>query len=256
MGGALIRGWVKAGTLTPENIRFYTPNAVKAMALQEDTGAVAASSAADAVTGADAVLVSVKPHLVLESLPSIHDALPPGCPVLSVAAGIKIDAMERVLPEGTPVLRVMPNTPALVQEGASAFCRGTHATDEHAVLTQSLFSAVGRAVEVTAESHIDAVIGVAGSASAYFYLIIEALIDGGVRAGLPRPTARLLAAQTALGAAKMVLETGEHPAVLKDAVTTPGGTTIAALHVLEDAGIRGALIDAVLAAQQRAREMS
>ncbi len=255
MGGALVRGWVKAGILSGENIRFYTPNAVKAASLQEETGAVAASSAAEAVAEADAVLVSVKPPLVLFSVASIYDALPPHCPVLSVAAGVKIEAIEGVLPEATPVLRVMPNTPALVGEGASAFCRGTHATEEHAALAQALFSAVGCAVEVASEAQIDAVIGVAGSASAYFYLIIEALADGGVRAGLPRPTARLLAAQTALGSAKMVLETGQHPAVLKDAVTTPGGTTIAALHVLENAGVRGALIDAVLAAQHRAQEM-
>jgi pyrroline-5-carboxylate reductase len=255
MGGALLRGWVKAGTLHAENIRFYTTNNTKAAALEEETGALRASSAADAVADADILLVSVKPPLVLPSLEAVKDKLPPHCTVLSVAAGVKMEALERAVPGNTPVLRVMPNTPALVGEGASAFCRGTHATDEHAALTQTLFSAVGCAVEVATEAQIDAVIGVAGSASAYFYLIIEALADGGVRAGLPRATARLLAAQTALGSAKMVLETGEHPAVLKDAVTTPGGTTIAALHVLEKAGVRGALIDAVLAAQQRAREM-
>ena len=256
MGGALIRGWVKAGTLAAENIRFYTPNAAKAVALSEATGAIASPSAAESVTGSDAVLVSVKPYLVLSSLEAIRGSLPPGCLVISVAAGVRLEAIENALPEETPVLRVMPNTPVQVGEGASAFCRGKFADDSHAALTQTLFSAIGCAVEVTGEAQIDAVIGVAGSASAYFYLIIEALTDGGVRAGLPRPTARLLAAQTALGSAKMILETGEHPAVLKDAVTTPGGTTIAALHVLEKAGIRGALIDAVLAAQQRAREMS
>ena len=256
MGGALIRGWLNAGTLTAENIRFYTPNASKAAALSAATGAVGVSSANEAVTDADAVLVSVKPHLVLLSLTSVYDTLPPGCPVISVAAGINLNAIESILPGDTPVLRVMPNTPVQVGEGASAFCRGKSANDDHAALVQALFSAIGCAVEVATESQIDAVIGVAGSASAYFYLIIEALTDGGVRAGLPRPTARLLAAQTALGSAKMILETGEHPAVLKDAVTTPGGTTIAALHVLEKAGVRGALIDAVLAAQQRAREMN
>ena len=256
MGGALIRGWAKAGTLTAENIRFYTPSATNAAALSDATGAVAAVSASEAVTGADAVLVSVKPYLVLSSLETIRHSLSLGCSVISVAAGVKLEAIENVLPEGTPVLRVMPNTPVQVGEGASAFCRGKYANDDHAALVQALFSAIGCVVEVATEAQIDAVIGVAGSASAYFYLIIEALTDGGVRAGLPRPTARLLAAQTALGSAKMILETGEHPAVLKDAVTTPGGTTIAALHVLEKAGVRGALIDAVLAAQQRAREMS
>ena len=149
----------------------------------------------------------------------------------------------------------MPNTPCLVGKGATALSRGTHATEEHLHLAQSLFAAVGLSVEVP-ETLLDAVTGLSGSGPAYVYLMIEALADGGVKEGLTRDTARLLAAQTVLGAAQMVLSSDQHPAQLKDNVTTPGGTTIAALHVLERAGIRTALIDAIQAAAERSRELS
>lgn len=254
MGGALVRGWAKAGTLAAGDVRLYDPRREASEALAVETGAVVSGSAAEAVRGADAVLVAVKPYLVADTLRTLQGDLTPGVLLVSIAAGVTLKTLEGAVGFETPVVRVMPNTPALVGEGASAFCRGTHAREADAAFVSSLFSAVGRCVEVT-EPQIDAVIGVAGSAPAYFYLIIEALTDGGVRAGLPRDVARTLAAQTALGAAKMVLETGQHPMALKDAVTTPGGTTIAALGVLESSGVRGALMDAVKAAQERAREM-
>lgn len=254
MGGALVRGWVAASVLAPANIRLYDLQRAAAEAVAGDTEAVIADSAEEAVSGAEILLVSVKPHVVFDTLAAVRKALASQCLVLSVAAGIRLEALEGAVPAGTPVVRVMPNTPALVGAGAAAFCRGRHATDEHASLAQTLFSAVGRVVEVE-ERQMDAVTAVSGSGPAYFYLLIEALTDGGVQAGLPRDVARTLAAQTAFGAAKMVLETGEHTAALKDAVTTPGGTTIAALAVLERAGIRGALMDAVGAAADRAREI-
>jgi len=255
MGGALVRGWAKAeGLLTPANIRLYDVRAEAARTLATETGATACAEAADAVQGADVVLLAVKPYLIAERLRTLGSALPVGSLIVSVAAGISLKTLEQAIGFETPVIRVMPNTPALVGEGASAFCRGTHAREEHAALVDSLFSAVGRCVEVT-EAQIDAVVGVSGSGPAYFYLLIEALTDGGVRAGLPRDVARTLAAQTALGAAKMVLETGQHPAALKDAVTTPGGTTIAALGVLEAGGVRAALMDAVRAAAERSKEL-
>lgn len=254
MGGALVRGWVNSGAIAGANIRLYDTNAQTVQSLAEATGASIASSPSEAIAGANVVLVSVKPHIVAASLGEVGAALDPACLIISVAAGVRLAALQTALPASAPVIRVMPNTPALVGEGASAFCRGETATDEHAALVSRLFGAVGKVVEVT-EAQIDAVIGVSGSGSAYIYLIIEALSDGGVRAGLPRDVARTLAAQTALGAAKMVLETGQHPAVLKDAVTTPGGTTIAALEVLEKAGLRGTLMEAVRAAMERAREM-
>jgi pyrroline-5-carboxylate reductase len=254
MGGALARGWMGAGVLDPARTRLYDTVTVAAQNLADQTGASVSPTAADAVDGADILLVSVKPHLVRPVLEGVRAALPSHCLVLSVAAGVRLADLQGAVHPTSPVIRVMPNTPALVGAGASAFCRGPHATDAYAATAETLFGAVGRAVEVD-EGQIDAVTGLSGSGPAYFYLIIEALADGAVRAGLPRAVARTLAAQTALGAAKMVLETGQHPAALKDAVTTPGGTTITGLAVLEQAGVRGALIEAVRAAAERAREM-
>jgi len=254
LAGALVRGWVTAGVLTGENIRIYNRTASRAETMARGVGATACHRAAEAVRDADVALVSVKPHAVADTLAAVRDALPSGCLILSVAVGVRTAAMEAMLAPGTPIVRVMPNTPALIGAAASAFCRGTHATDAHADLVRALFGAVGTLVEVT-EEQLDAVIGVSASGVAFLYLIIEALADGGVRAGLPRDAARTLAAQTALGAARMILETGEHPAVLKDAVTTPGGTTMAGLEVLEKAGVRGTLMQAVVAARDRAREL-
>lgn len=254
MGGALARGWVAAGVLAPEEIRLYDPVAAAAEALARDTRAAVSPSAPEAVAGAALVLAATKPHIVAASLRAVRDALTPGCLVVSIAAGVRLATLEEALPPETPVIRVMPNTPALVGAGAAAFCRGRHATEEHAQIVRTLFDAVGRIVEVE-ERHMDAVTAVCGSGPAYFFLILEALADGGVQAGLPRDVARTLAAQTALGAAKMALESGEHTAALKDAVTTPAGTTIAALAVLERAGLRGTLMDAVRAAAERAKEM-
>ena len=254
MGGALVRGWAKSAVLDPARIRLYDVARPVADALAQETGATVSATATDAVDGADVLLLAVKPHLIIQTLADVRIALPTRCLVLSVAAGVRIADLQEAAPAGAPVIRVMPNTPSLVGAGASAFCRGPHATDAHAQTAARLFGAIGQAVEVD-EKQINAVTGLSGSGPAYFYLIIEALTDGAVRVGLPRDVARTLAAQTALGAAKMVLETGEHPAALKDAVTTPGGTTIAGLAALEQAGVRSALIEAVRAACERAREM-
>jgi pyrroline-5-carboxylate reductase len=173
--------------------------------------------------------------------------------VVSIAAGVPVFEIEAVLPH-SPVIRVMPNTPVQVGAGAVAFCRGTRATDEHAALVRQVFEAGGICVEVT-EAQLDAVTGLSGSGPAYACLIIEALADGGVRMGLPRAVAQQLAAQTLLGTAKLVMESGEHPGVLKDRVATPGGTTIAGLAALEEAGVRSALIKAVEAASRRSAEL-
>ena len=254
MGGALVRGWVAAGVLAGPNIRLFDTHRAAAEVVAAETGAMVAETDAEASEDADLLLVSVKPHIVLKSLNALKTVLPPHCLVLSVSPGILLTHLEEAVASGTPVIRTMPNTPALVGVGATAFCRGTHATDTHAATARTLFEAVGRVVEVE-ERLMDAATGLSGSGPAYIYLIIEALADGGVRAGLPRDVAQTLAAQTALGAAKMVLETGEHTAVLKDAVTTPGGTTITGLAVLEEAGLRGTLMKAVHAAAERAREM-
>jgi pyrroline-5-carboxylate reductase len=174
--------------------------------------------------------------------------------MVSVAAGVSTAAIESKLPAGARVIRTMPNTAATVLAGATAICRGTHATDEDVALAERLFGAIGRSV-VLDETLIDAVTGLSGSGPAYVMLIIEALADGGVKVGLHRDTALMLAAQTVFGSAKLLLETGEHPGRLKDMVTSPGGTAIAGLHTLEAGGLRTTLINAVEAATNRAAEL-
>jgi len=257
MGGALARGLVSAGAMPSAGLRLFDTHSAKASALAAalGPGATAADSALSAVTGADLILIAVKPPMVAEVLSAISPALLPHQLVVSIAAGIRLAKMESLAPAGIPFVRTMPNTPCLVGCGATALCRGASATEEHLALAQSLFASVGLSVEVP-ERLLDAVTGLSGSGPAYVYLMIEALADGGVSEGLTRDTARLLAAQTVMGAAQMVLASDQHPAQLKDNVTTPGGTTIAALHVLERAGIRTALIDAVQAAADRSRELS
>lgn len=255
MGSALARGLVASGAMPGAGIRLYDTNEAKALSLTEVAGSRCPASAQAAVTGADIILIAVKPAIVPEVLAEIAPFLSPAPLVVSIAAGVRLEKMESLLPKGVPIVRVMPNTPSLIGKGATALSRGTHATEEHLQLAQSLFQAVGIAVEVP-EKLLDAVTGLSGSGPAYVYLIIEALADGGVKQGIPRDIARLLAAQTVLGAAEMVLSSDQHPAQLKDNVTTPGGTTIAGLHVLENAAVRGALINAVQASTERSKELS
>ncbi|XP_063991671.1 uncharacterized protein LOC135170082 [Diachasmimorpha longicaudata] len=200
----------------------------------------------------DVLILSVKPQVVPKVLPELKD---PEKLVLSIAMGISIEALEKGLPEGTPVIRVMPNTPALVGCGATVFARGTYATDEDAEVTEKLFSAIGICEEVD-EQLIDPVTALAGSGPAYVYMFIEALADGAVKMGMSRPLAYKLASQTVLGAGMMVRETGVHPGQLKDDVASPAGSTIAAIHELERKGMRSAVIDAVEAATLRCREFS
>lgn len=254
MGGALVRGWVQSRAVASENLRLFDTHEGSLQSLASETGAVACRSVEDAVADADTVLLAVKPWLITEISRQISQSLAPHSLVISIAAGIPTVAIEAELAASQPVLRAMPNTAALVGAGATAVCRGKHATPDHARTGCALFGAVGTAVEVP-ETQMDAVVGVSGSGIAYAYLFIEALIDGGVRVGLPRDTARELAVQTVLGAARMVTETGLHPAVLKDQVTTPGGTTIAALDTLETHALRGAVIEAVKVATGRSIEL-
>lgn len=254
MGSALIKGWLAAELLQPEQIRAYDVATRHLADVCAQLGLRAAGSEADAATEADVLLVAVKPYDVPQALSSALASVPAGPPlVLSIAAGVSIAKLEAAAP-GRAVIRVMPNTPALVLAAASAYARGTEATEHDAALAQALLGAVGRAIELP-EKLLNAVTGLSGSGPAYVYLAIEALADGGVRCGLPRAAAMELAAQTVLGAAQMVLATGDHPGVLKDRVTSPGGTTIAGLAVLERAAFRAALIEAVTAATKRADEL-
>ncbi len=200
------------------------------------------------------IILTVKPPQVDDVLAQIREGFTSQHLLISIAAGVTLARIEGALGPGARVIRVMPNTPALVGASASAFAPGQAATSDDAQLARTLFSAVGIAFQ-TSEALLDAVTGLSGSGPAYVYLMIEALSDGGVAAGLPRDVATKLAAQTLLGGAKMVLETGLHPGVLKDMVTSPGGTTIDALHELEKGGVRAALINAVRAATEKSRQL-
>ncbi len=255
MGTALMRGLIAAQVYAPSEITAYDVNMARVRELAAEFGIVGADSPALAAQDADVLLAAIKPQVMFEALAPLRDTLTPQHTLISIAPGISTAQLEAAFSQAVPVLRVMPNTPSLVGQGASALASGAHARDEHRALARRIFSAVGLAVEVD-EKLLDAVTGLSGSGPAYVYIFIEALSDAGVRVGLPRDVATQLAAQTVLGAAQMVLETGTHPGALKDQVTSPGGTTIAGLHELERHGLRGAVMDAVQAATQRARELS
>lgn len=248
--GFLKSGLTVAGKLIASDVHEGARTDFEAL-----TQARTTSSNAEVAKASRVLILAVKPQHMEGMLRELATVLTPQHVVISIAAGVTISRMLHWLgTEDARIVRVMPNTPALVQAGASAFSLGGKATREDALLALQLFSAVGIAVETT-ESQLDAVTGLSGSGPAYAFQIIEALSDAGVRVGLPRAIATQLAAQTLLGAAKMVLETGDHPGVLKDAVTSPGGTTIAGLHELEKGGLRAALMNAVVAATARSIEL-
>ena len=209
----------------------------------------------EAVRGADVVIVAVKPSVVPAVVAEIKGALAPGALVVSVAASVTTASIEAGLGGAPAVVRAMPNTPCLLGEGMTALAKGRHATDAHLALARALFDAVGRTA-VLDEKLMDAVTGLSGSGPAYIYLVIESLAEAGVKVGIPRDISTLLSAQTVLGAARMVLELGEHPALLKDAVTTPAGCTVDGLLELEEGKLRVTLIKAVVRATERARELA
>ncbi len=254
MGTALVEGAIRCGAVAAADVTGVDIYQVSRESFTKATGARVSAEISD-LAACQVILLCTKPHDVKSALRAISDASA-GKPllVISIAAGITITALEAAASQSIRVIRTMPNTPALVGKGAAGYCLGTRATPDDAKTARLLLGSVGLAVEVP-ERLIDAVTGLSGSGPAYVYLIIEALADGGVGVGLPRADAVRLAAQTVLGAAAMVLETGEHPAVLKDMVTSPGGTTIAGLAELERRGLRSALIDAVAAATRRATEL-
>ncbi|HKI69167.1 MAG TPA: pyrroline-5-carboxylate reductase, partial [Verrucomicrobiae bacterium] len=220
----------------------------------KETGAKTTVANADVLKSANVIFLAVKPDQVAAVLAELHDNFTKQHLLISIAAGVPITKLEGGLGAGARVIRVMPNTPALVGESASAFALGKSATAADAKLAQKLLSAVGVAFQVK-EPLLDAVTGLSGSGPAYVYQFIEALSDGGVAAGLPRDVATKLAAQTVLGAARMVLETGQHPGALKDMVTSPGGTTIEGLHELEKGKLRGVVMSAVRAATEKSRKL-
>jgi pyrroline-5-carboxylate reductase len=254
MAEALVKGLLSSGTAAPGEITCAEPRAERRDDLKSRYGVAVTGDNAAAAEGADIVVLSVKPQVIDTLLDEIAGSIDPHKLVVSIVAGVPISAMARKLGTGVRIVRTMPNTPALVGEGATALARGAHATEADLAQAYALFEAVGTAV-VVEEHLLDAVTGLSGSGPAFVYIAIEALADGGVKMGLPRHVALSLAAQTVLGAGALVLETGEHPGRLKDQVTSPGGTTIAGVHALESAGFRGALISAVEAATKRSREL-
>jgi pyrroline-5-carboxylate reductase len=254
MAEALLKGLLRDGTATAEEIVCAEPRPERREEIANQYGVEVTSDNRAAAAAADLILLSVKPQVIDAVLKEIAPAVDGRKLVVSIAAGVPLSALARRLAGGTRLIRTMPNTPALVGAGATAIARGPHATDADLAATRALFEAVGSVVEVE-EALLDAVTGLSGSGPAYVFLAIEALADGGVKAGLPRAVAMALAAQTVMGAARLVLETGQHPGVLKDQVTSPGGTTIAGVQALEARGFRAALMEAVEAAARRSREL-
>jgi pyrroline-5-carboxylate reductase len=255
MATALVKGMLRSGIAPASAICASDPLPAARTALATDAGISAYDSNCAVVGRSDIVVLAVKPQSMATVLHELRAAVNDAHLVISVAAGITIASIVNGLGRQARVVRVMPNTPALVGEGASAYAPGPGVRADEEAIVQSFLGSVGRAVRV-AEPLLDAVTGLSGSGPAFVYVMIEALSDGGVRMGLPRDVATLLAAQTVLGAAKMVCETGQHPAALKDQVASPGGTTIAGLLALERAGVRGALMEAVEAAARRSAELA
>jgi pyrroline-5-carboxylate reductase len=253
MATALARGWLRAGLIRANGCQASDPLPQARQAFTSETGCVAASDNGEVVAGSDLLVLAVKPQSMAALMEEIRPLLKTRL-VVSIAAGITLRQLTEGLGSGCRLVRVMPNTPCLLGASASAYSPGDNATADDIALVDRLLNAVGVAFRLP-EQLLDAVTGLSGSGPAFVYLMIEALSDGGVRVGLPREVATALAAQTVLGAAKMVLETQTHPGVLKDMVASPGGTTIAGLHALERGGVRGALMDAVEAATRRAREL-
>jgi len=253
MAEALVGGLVAANLCAPEQIWATDPVADRLDMLKRQYGIRVGQSNQDAVLWADIVVLAVKPQVLDGVLRDIATEIKKAL-VLSVAAGIPIRTIMEQCGAGTRIIRAMPNTPAMVREGMTAIAIGAGVSDAEVALARTIFESVGKVIAVE-ERLMDAVTGLSGSGPAYVFLAIEALADGGVKMGLPRATAELLAGQTVLGAAKMVLETGEHPARLKDRVASPGGTTIAGLHRLEVGGLRATLIDAVETATKRSQEL-
>ena len=255
MATALARGLVRAELLLPDVILASDPVAAARENFERAVpGATAIADNAQVVSQADVVLLAVKPQQMRDVLAGIRDTIRRDALVVSIAAGVTIERLASSLPERHRIVRVMPNTPCLIGRGASAFSLGEHATAQDGDLVARLLSSVGVAFEVT-EYQLDAVTGLSGSGPAFVYTMIETLAAGGVAAGLPEELAATLAAQTAAGAADMVLQTGETPAALRARVTSPGGTTLAGLAALEQHGFQQAVVEAVQAATKRSKEL-
>ncbi|MBI3289022.1 MAG: pyrroline-5-carboxylate reductase [Elusimicrobia bacterium] len=255
MAGALIGGIIRAKLLPPKSIVAARRNPEALAELQKKWGVRTSTDNKKAVAGADVIILAVKPQMAKRVMEELSGTVRKDQLVISVMAGVTTAAISKALRVDGAVVRAMPNTPCLVDAGATAIAAGGSAGEGELKLAEAVFGSVGLVVTLP-ESALDAVTGLSGSGPVYIYMVIEAMIDGGVKMGIPRAVASKLAAQTVFGAAKLVQETGKHPAVLKDEVTTPGGTAINAIHVLEGKGLRSVLIDAIVAASNRSSELS
>jgi pyrroline-5-carboxylate reductase len=253
MGEALLSGMLRAGR-PASSLLFTERHEDRAAELTEKFGVESVTSAA-AAERAETLLVAVKPQEVVALLDDLASAVTPRNLVITIAAGVPTALFEKRLAEGTPVVRVMSNTPVFVDEAMSAISPGAHADEEHLVRTEDLLKPVGKVIRVP-ESQLDAVTALSGSGPAYFFFLVEAMIDAGILLGLPRAVAAELIVQTAIGSAVMLRDSGQHPVQLREAVTSPGGTTIAAIRELENHGVRAAMLSALEAARDRSRELA
>lgn len=254
MGEALVGAMLRAG-VDVEDLRVCERSALRANELAERYGVRAADGIAAVARRADVVVVSLKPADVAAALDEIGPVLQPGTLVVSVAAGVPLSFYERRLPSGTPVVRVMPNTPALIGQGAGAVSGGSHATEAHLATVRTLLEATGLLLTVP-EKHLDAVTAVSGSGPAYVFYLLDALAEAGVLLGLPRAQALELATATFRGSVALLEESGDHPVVLRERVSSPGGTTVAGVRELDAHGVRAAVLAAAEAARDRSRELA
>lgn len=255
MGGILLQAFLKNNLFAADQISGTVQHADRAQALSAQFGVEVGVDNVEAAREADVILLGVKPIQVPALVNLIRPVLNEKKLIVSIAASVKTRSIEDAAGHDLGVIRAMPNTPAMISAGVTALCAGRFCTPEQMAVAMRIFQTVGRAVVVD-EKHMDAVTGLSGSGPAFLYIIIEALAEAGVNVGLPRDVATLLAAQTTLGSARMVLETGYHPALLKDAVTTPAGCTVDGILELEEGGLRVTLIKAVKRATQRAAELA
>lgn len=254
MGEALCKGFINAKLSDVDHIMISDAVVERCKILSKEIGVKTTQNNKDVTAFADVIVLAVKPQIMDDVLSHLKKDITNRHLVVSIAAGIPIRFIESRLQPGIRIIRVMPNTPCLIAASATAFALGKCATEADGKLVFNLFNAVGRVFQLD-EKYLDAVTGLSGSGPAYVYMFIEALSDGGVKMGLPRDVATALAAQTVLGAAKMVLETGQHPSQLKDAVTSPGGTTIEGISKLEDGKLRSTIINAVEAATLKSKKL-
>jgi pyrroline-5-carboxylate reductase len=255
MGAILLQSFLRDGLLKTNETWATVAHTDRALLLKDKLKIHTGTDNREAVRGANIVFLCVKPQVVADVVREIRDDITREQVIISVAASVPTDMIERGLEKEVAVVRAMPNTPCALGAGMTALCKGKYAQKQHLELATKFFAAVGRTVVVD-EKHMDAVTGLSASGPAYIYIILESLAEAGVKVGLPRDIATLLAAQTTMGAARVVLETGDHPALLKDAVTTPAGCTIDGIMELEEGKLRVTLIKAVVKAVQRAKELA